>query len=38
MPDEDTLRDRLKQSISNSRIKKYHGDEGFVNAVPNISE
>ena len=38
MPDENTLRERLKQSISNSRKKKYHGNEGDINVIPKIDE
>jgi hypothetical protein len=34
MPDEHTLRERLKQAISNSRAKKYHGDEKKQNEIP----
>eukprot|EP00347_Sterkiella_histriomuscorum_P023864 403333121 len=36
MPDEHTLRERLKQSIENSRAKKYHGNEDGFNEVPPI--
>lgn len=38
MPDEQTLRDRLKQAIDNSRAKKYHGNEEGFNEVPKIAE
>ncbi len=36
MPDENALRDRLKQSIENSRKKGYHGNDGGVNEVPKL--
>ena len=38
MPDEHALRDRLKAAISNSRKKKYHGNEDQVNELPKISD
>ena len=38
MPDEETLRERLKQAISNSRKKKYHGDCSETNAIPKKEE
>lgn len=38
MPDEKSLGARLKQSISNSRKKRYHGNEGELNELPKISE
>ena len=38
MPDEHTLRDRLKQAIENSRAKKYHGNDGAMNELPKIEE
>ena len=37
MPDELTLRDRLKQAIENSRAKKYHGNEDGFNEVPTLA-
>jgi hypothetical protein len=36
MPDESTLRERLKLSIENSRKKGYHGNDGGVNEIPKI--
>ena len=38
MPDENALRDRLKLSISNSKKKGYHGNEGQLNELPKISD
>jgi hypothetical protein len=38
MPDEETLRDRLKKSIENSRAKKYHGNEEGFSEIPKITE
>ena len=38
MPDEKALGERLKQAISNSRKKKYHGNEGELNTLPKIAE
>jgi hypothetical protein len=37
-PDEPTLRARLIQSISNSRKKKYHGNDEKMNQLPKIQE
>lgn len=31
LPDEHTLRERLKQAIDNSRKKKYHGSDEHMN-------
>jgi hypothetical protein len=38
MPDENALRDRLKEAISNSRKKKYHGNSDNMNELPKISD
>jgi len=38
MPDEHTLRDRLKLAIENSRKKKYHGNDSNMNELPKIEE
>ncbi len=38
MPDEHTLRERLKGSIENSRAKKYHGNDDNINTLPSLSE
>jgi hypothetical protein len=38
MPDESTLRERLKQSIEKSRAKKYHGNEENINTLPTLNE
>lgn len=35
LPDEESLRERLKQSISNSRKKKYHGNAEDCNVIPS---
>jgi hypothetical protein len=37
IPDEATLRDRLKLAIENSRKKKYHGNDDNFNEVPPIA-
>jgi len=38
MPDEQTLRDRLKQAIDNSKKKRYHGNDETINELPKIEE
>ena len=38
IPDENSLREKLKQSISNSRRRKYHGDCDNVNQLPELKE
>lgn len=38
IPDEQTLRDKLKQAVENSRKKKYHGDHDSINEVPKIAQ
>ena len=38
MPDENALRDRLKAAISNSRKKRYHGNEDSMNELPKIGD
>ena len=38
MPDEHTLRERLKGSIENSRAKKYHGNDDNINTLPSLTE
>lgn len=38
MPDESTLRERLKGSIENSRAKKYHGNDENINTLPKLTE
>mmetsp|Transcript_30105 Transcript_30105/g.29357 ORF Transcript_30105/g.29357 Transcript_30105/m.29357 type:complete len:177 (+) Transcript_30105:1658-2188(+) len=38
VPNEEALRVRLRQSISNSRKKGYHGNEGAINEIPKIEE
>lgn len=38
LPNEQALRDRLKLSITNSRRKKYHGDDDNMNVLPTLSE
>lgn len=38
MPDDVALRERLKQAISNSRKKNYHGNYGQVNELPKIED
>ena len=38
MPDEHSLRERLKGSIENSRAKKYHGNDDNINTLPSLSE
>jgi hypothetical protein len=37
IPDQQTLRDRLKLAIENSRRKKYHGNDDQINELPKIS-
>lgn len=36
MPDQDSLRERLKEAIENSRKKKYHGNDENMNELPNL--
>lgn len=38
MPDENALRDRLKEAISNSRKKKYHGNADNMNELPKLAD
>ena len=38
MPDEATLRARLKQAIENSRNKRYHGSDEHMNQLPPLEE
>jgi hypothetical protein len=37
MPDEATLRERLKTAIENSRKSKYHGKEEHMNELPSLA-
>ena len=36
MPDENSLKERLKLAISNSRKKCYHGNDKDLNKVPEL--
>lgn len=38
IPDEHTLRDRLKQAVENSRKKKYHGNDDNINEIPKLEQ
>lgn len=38
MPNEEALRERLKQAIENSRRKRYHGNDDNVNQIPKLDE
>lgn len=38
LPNDNALRERLKESISNSRRKKYHGSDDNMNELPKIAE
>jgi len=38
LPDEEALKEKIKQSISNSRKKNYHGGEESCNALPTPEE
>lgn len=38
MPDEKTLRERLKQAIDNSKQKRYHGNEEHMNELPSLEQ
>jgi hypothetical protein len=37
IPDDNALKERLKTAVSNSRKKKYHGNEDSMNELPKIN-